>query len=112
MVSIDQFKNGLHKYIETDMLPHLRGFKKIGLHAYLLLAENNVLDLVENFKTHPAVSVLQIIDENNMIDIDRMYNAIAPNFIEKQKVKIPIVGEFTFDRNDLEKLYQLIRESN
>ena len=47
MVTMQQVKTGLVRYIDTDVLPHLTGIKKLGLGVYTALAANNVVGLME-----------------------------------------------------------------
>lgn len=111
MVTMQQVKNGLVKYIDTDVLPHLTGIKKLGLGVYTALAANNVVVLIEKYREHPAVAVLDVIDAEGNVDIDKLYQAIAPQFAngEKQVINIPLIGDMTVDKSDLEKLYRYIK---
>ena len=111
MVTMAQVKNGLVKYIDADILPHLTGFKKVALGAYAALAANNLVTMMEKYKNSPAISILDVIDENGNVDIDKLYQAVLPQFAngEKQTISIPLIGDMTVDRSDLEKLYRYIR---
>ena len=111
MVTMQQVKTGLVKYIDTDVLPHLTGVKRIGLGVYTALAADNLVNVLNQYKEHPAVSVLQIIDKDGNVDIDKLYQAMAPQFAngEKQTISIPLIGDMTVDRSDLEKLYRYIK---
>lgn len=111
MVTMQQVKNGLVKYIDADVLPHLAGIKKLGLGVYTALAANNVVGLIEKYREHPAVAVLDVIDTDGNVDIDKLYQAVAPQFAngEKQTISIPLIGDMTVDKSDLEKLYRYIK---
>lgn len=111
MVTLTQFQNGVMRYIDTDVLPHLTGFRRVGLGIYAGLAANNVGDLLLKYKGHPAVEVLNVVDKDGNIDVDRLYSVAAPMFAngERYSVNIPMIGEMTVDRTDLEKLYQYIK---
>ena len=111
MVTMIQVKNGLVKYIDADILPHLTGFKKVALGAYAALAANNLVTMMEKYKNSPAISILDVIDENDNVDIDKLYQAFSSMMPDGQKysIDIPMIGELRVDRSDLEKLYQYIR---
>lgn len=111
MVTMQQVKNGLVKYIDADVLPHLTGVKRIGLGVYTALAADNLVSVLGQYKDHPAVAVLQIIDKDGNVDIDKLYQAMSPQFAngEKQTISIPLIGDMTVDRSDLEKLYRYIK---
>lgn len=109
MISVQQAIQGVSRYIDTEVLPHMTGAKKVGVGVYTALALRNVAGAVDKFKTHPAIAMLNIIDDNNMIDIDALYNVAMPMFAEKQRVNVPIIGELVFDQNDVEKLYRYMK---
>ena len=112
MITLQQAQMGLVKYIDTDIMPHLSGLKKVGLGIYTGLAGNNIAAIVERYAHHPAVEVLGVIDKDGNIDLDALYQAAAPMFAEGQKVPIdiPLIGELTVDKTDLEKLYRYMKE--
>lgn len=109
MISIQQALQGVSKYIDTEMLPHMTGAKKVGVGIYTALVLQNAAGAVEKFKTHPAIAMLNVIDSNNMLDVDALYKAAFPLFAEKQRVNVPIIGELVFDQSDVEKLYRYMK---
>lgn len=111
MVTINQVQSGILQYIESDLMPHLDGLKKIGLGVYAMLAANNIASAILLYKDHPAVKMLDVFGENNEIDIDKLYNAVLPYYSngEKQTISIPLIGDFTMDKTDIEKLYRYIK---
>ena len=110
MVTMQQFQNGVARYIDADILPHLSGVKRLAVGTYAGLAANNVGELLTQYKDHPAVSVMKVMDKDGNVDIDRLYSAAAPMFANGQKftIHIPMVGDMTVDSTDLDKLYQYI----
>ena len=62
-------------------------------------------------REHPAVKLMQIMDEQGNIDLDRLYNAARPKFENKLSVSVPFIGELKFDQNDVDKLYKYIQEA-
>ena len=111
MVTIEQVKAGVLKYVETDMLPKIMGWKKIALGAYVALASENFTEMTRQYWNHPAVAVLNVFDATGNADIDKVYNAMYPMMANGEKITIPIpvVGDYTADRSDLEKIYRYIR---
>ena len=111
MITINQFQQGLLRYIDTDIMPHLTGLKKIGLGVYVTLAANNISTILEKYKNRPAIEMLGVIDSENNIDIDNLYRAILPMMAEGQKIpiEIPMIGEIRVDKTDLDKIYQYMR---
>lgn len=113
MATMTQVKTGLVRFVDSDILPHLSGAKKIGLGIYVALAANNLEARVYQHVNHPAVSMLDVIDANGNVDIDKVYQAAAPMFNGGQKVpvQIPLIGEYNMDMTDLEKIYRYIKEA-
>lgn len=111
MVTINQIQSGILQYIEKDLMPHLDGLKKVGLGVYATLAAGNIAAMIMSYKDHPAVKMLDVFGENNEIDIDKLYNAAVPYYSngEKQTVSIPLIGDFTMDKSDIDKLYRYIK---
>ena len=109
MVTIQQAQQGISRFIDNEVLPHMTGIKKIGLGMYSALALQNAAGALEKLKTNPAIAMLNVIDDNGMIDIDALYNVAVPMFAEKQTFDLPVIGSVTFDRNDVEKLFRYIR---
>lgn len=116
VVSLEQAKNGLLQYIETDVLQKMSGAKKWGLGMYISLASGNVESLIMQYKDHPAVKILNVIDDEGNVDIDRLYAAAEPAFANGNKVPIPIavpflgeLGELKLDKSDFDKIYRLMK---
>lgn len=109
MIRIHQVQNGLGKYVECELVPHLSGIKKIGLSAYAALASKNLGEVVMKYKDHPAVAVLHIINDEGEVNVDALRDALFPLFAEKQTIEIPLIGDFTFDQNDIEKLCRYMK---
>ena len=111
MVTIERVKNGVLRYIDNDLMPHLDGIKKIGLGIYANLASDNAVKMAMQYKDHPAIAVLEVMDESGNVDIDKLYHSVIPMFSsgEKLPIKVPVIGEFKIDRSDIESLYSYIR---
>ena len=68
--------------------------------------------MLNRYIHHPAVEVLGVIDSENNVDIDALHKAISPMLAEGKKVNIniPLIGDFSVDKSDLEKLYRYMKE--
>ena len=109
MISLQQAQQGISRYIDAEILPHMTGIKKVGVGVYTALVLQNAAGAVEKLKTHPAISMLNVIGENNMIDVDALYKVAFPMFAEKQRINVPVIGELVFDQSDVEKLYRYLK---
>lgn len=110
MVTMQQVQNGVCAYVDREILPKMSGLKKIGLGAYMALAANNLTGLVAKYLQHPAVEVLDVVDVQGNVDIDKIYNAVAPMFTNgtKHSIDIPFIGPLIIDAGDIDKLHQCI----
>lgn len=108
MIKINRAMNDIIRFMDSDVLPHLTGAKKIGAAAYVALASRNIESVIKKYKDHPALAMLDIIHDDE-IDVDALYNAIAPRFNERISMDVPLLGTFTFSRGDLDKLYAYMK---
>ncbi len=110
-VTIDQAMRGAVRFADNEIIPHLPGGKGIGAGIALALIMDGGRSRILALREHPAVKLMQIMDEQGNIDLDRLYNAARPKFENKLSVSVPFIGELKFDQNDVDKLYKYIREA-
>lgn len=110
-VTIDQAMRGAVRFADNEIIPHLPGGKGIGAGIMLVLIMEGSREKVLALRGHPAVKLMQIMDEQGNIDLDRLYNAARPKFENKLSVSVPFIGELKFDQNDVDKLYKYIQEA-
>ena len=105
-VTIDQAMRGAVRFADNEIIPHLPGGKGIGAGIALALIMDGGRSRILALRDHPAVKLMQIMDEQGNIDLDRLYNAARPKFENKLSVSVPFIGELKFDQNDVDKLYK------
>ena len=110
-VTIDQAMRGAVRFADNEIIPHLPGGKGIGAGIALALIMDGGRSRILALREHPAVKLMQIMDEQGNIDLDRLYNAARPKFENKLSVSVPLIGELKFDQNDVDKLYKYIQEA-
>lgn len=110
-VTIDQAMRGAVRFADNEIIPHLPGGKGIGAGIALALIMDGGRSRILALRDHPAVKLMQIMDEQGNIDLDRLYNAARPKFENKLSVSVPFIGELRFDQNDVDKLYKYIQEA-
>jgi hypothetical protein len=111
IVTIDQAMRGAVRFADNEIIPHLPGGKGIGAGIALALIMDGGRSRILALREHPAVKLMQIMDEQGNIDLDRLYNAARPKFENKLSVSVPFIGELKFDQNDVDKLYKYIQEA-
>ena len=110
-VTIDQARRGAVRFADNEIIPHWPGGKGIGAGIALALIMDGGRSRILALREHPAVKLMQIMDEQGNIDLDRLYNAARPKFENKLSVSVPFIGELKFDQNDVDKLYKYIQEA-
>lgn len=110
-VTIDQAMRGAMRYADNEVIPHLPGGKGIGAGIMLALIMEGSREKILALREHPAVKLMQIMDEQGNINLDRLYNAARPKFENKLSVSVPFIGELKFDQNDVDRLYKYIQEA-
>lgn len=106
-VSPQTIQSGLISYIAEDMLPKVDGWQKIAFGAALSLGREQ--DVVSQIMSHPSISMLGIVSQDGLVDIERLKNAIGEQMGNQRiDINIPIVGTFKVGQSDLERLYQTI----
>lgn len=105
MVSIEQVKRGFANFVDHEIVPVLPGWKGILFAAGApLVIESKARELPE----HPLVKAMGVIDENGMVDIDKVYSAIKDKAVGRWPVEI---AGLKASEADLDKLYTYIKEA-
>ena len=105
MVSIEQVKRGFANFVDREIVPVLPGWKGILFAAGApLVIEKKARELPE----HPLVQAMGVVDENGMVDIDKVYSAIKDKAVGRWPVEI---AGLKASEADLDKLYTYIKEA-
>lgn len=112
MVSKEQLKSGILKYLDSEVLPNLPTNSKWAAGTLIVLATANydrIFDKV--FKSEPSV-LLGISNGGELVDIDKLIAAAKTSSDKygKVKISIPVVGTFLFSSEDIERLRLYITE--
>ena len=108
MISYEQAVKGVVRYVDNEMLPHMSGVKKIGLGAYIALAAKNAAQTLKTAAASPAVSITGAATTEG-VDIDVLYSAISERMDGNVQLDVPMIGVFTVNRADVDKLYNYMR---
>lgn len=111
MVTYNQVVNGMAKYIDQEIINKIQGLPRWGLGAVSGIALSKGTNIFNALKAHPIIKMLEVIDENDMIDIDTIYTEIRKQ-AEKGSATFdaPMIGTITLTKDDVDKLYRLIKE--
>lgn len=115
MVTKDQVKRGLSRYVDTEITAKLPvgTVKKVLVGTAISLFMGNIEKNIEHLSAHPLVKTLGIIDEHGHYDVDRLAEEIKRNMSDEgMKFDIDVlgmhVGEMTFRRSDVDTLRNYI----
>ena len=112
MVTYNQVVNGMTKYIDQEIVNKIQGWQGWALGALSSIAiSNKGANIFNALKANPVVKMLEVIDENGMIDIDTIYTELRKQ-AEKNSATFnaPMIGTITLTKDDVDKLYHLIKE--
>lgn len=106
VVSLSQIQLGVVEFIEKEIAAKAVGLQKFLYYGASFLVANNVEQIFHTLVENPMVKATGILDENNNIDLDKLYQ-IAKYAIQKSgKVT---VGGVILGESDVEKLYTTIK---
>lgn len=108
-VNIGQIQRGAAAYIDTEIISKLNDWRRwvIGAGSSLYLAKAS--DIFNALKANPAIMQLGIIDENDMVDIDLLYQEIKKQAARGPiTFEFPMIGAMTMNDTDVDKIYTAI----
>ena len=110
MYDYNKVINGIAKYIDTEIVDKILGWKKWVVGSGLGLALSNSTNVFNQLKNNEFVKMLNIIDKDNKIDVDKIYKELKKQ-AKKSSItfELPMVGSITLNDQDIEKLYELIK---
>ncbi len=114
MATISQIEQGAVKFIDAEVAPKIPTnipngqIKKIAAVAgAVYVVRNGLRKAIAN----PVLSTIGAVNEDGDIDVDGIAEIAVSQIPENGfKVTVPILGELTFFREDVEKLKTYIKE--
>lgn len=109
MVTVSKIQQGVSAYIAEEFLGRLNGLQKWGVDIVTSLLLANSAEIFNRCKNNEAVKLMGVIDENDNIDIDKLYTyARAAAVKGPVTFSMPLVGAVTLNEGDVDKLYNCI----
>lgn len=109
-VTAQQIQSGLIKYVSTDMLPKLDGWKKVLFGAALELIGTQ--KLAQQIMSSSYVSLLGITNSDGMIDLNKLKDAIEHQIGgTKIDIDVPVIGTYKICQADIERICQIIERT-
>lgn len=110
MYSYSQVADAISKFIDTEIIPNINGWQRwvVGGGAGLFLS--NSANVFNEMKTNEIVKLLGVIDESGRINVDKIYRELKKQAQNTDiTVDIPLVGSVKLGEQDLDRLYNIIR---
>lgn len=110
MYEYSKVLNGITKYIDTEIVDKIEGWQKWVIGSGIGIALSNSTNLFNQLKDNEIVKMLGIINEENKIDIEKIYKEFK-NQAKKGSISfdVPLVGTLTLNEQDVDKIYDFIR---
>lgn len=111
MVSVDKIGQGIANYLDNEFMPKLQSnsIEKVIVGTMMSLAIKKSETIVAGYKDNKLVQMLGIMDEKGDIDVDTLVAELKKNISkEGVKVEVPVLGTVTFNKDDVDKLYDYI----
>lgn len=112
MVSMDQFKRGVARYLDEEFTNKISGWQKWVFGAGAAMYLENLTGSVDKLRQHEMVKPLNVIDSYGNVDAEKLHK-----YFLKQAQKgpvtfhIPMIGPVTISEADVDKLYNCIMQA-
>lgn len=113
MVSVSRVEKGIATYLDREMMPKLDtdGLQGFGVGVITSLMVKRAGHIISGYKDNGIAQALGIFDKNGHVDVDVLREVLKENISDSgRKMTFPIVGSFTFYKNDVDMLYSCIME--
>ena len=110
MYEYSKVLNGVTKYIDTEIVDKITGWKKWVIGSGVGIALSNATDVFNQIKNNDFVKMLNVIDKDDKINVEKIYKEM-----KKQAKKgaitfnVPMIGALTLNEQDVDKIYELIK---
>jgi DNA-binding transcriptional regulator LsrR (DeoR family) len=111
MYEYSKVLNGITTYIDREIVDKINGWQKWVVGSGIGIAMSNSTNVFNELKKNQVVKMLGVIDKDDKIDVEKIYKEL-----KKQAKKgaitfdVPLVGTMTLNEQDVDKLYQYIKE--
>lgn len=110
MYEYSKVLNGVAKYIDTEIVDKITGWKKWVIGSGVGIALSNTTDVFNQIKNNDFVKMLNVIDKDDKINVEKIYKEM-----KKQAKKgaitfdVPMIGALTLNEQDVDKMYDFIK---
>lgn len=111
MYEYNKVINGIAKYIDTEIVDKITGWQKWVIGSGVGIALSNATNTFNKLKENDFVKMLGIINKDDKIDVDKIYKEMKKQ-AKKSAITFnaPLIGTMTLNEQDVDKIYELIKE--
>ena len=105
-----QVQAGILDYIDKEFVEKLDGLRKWAVLSAVGVYTGKSSAVADQILNHPIAKMMDLVDDKGMIDVDAVHTAMI-KAAEKTGVvhqNIPLLGQVTFSKEDIETLYRCI----
>lgn len=114
MVSKEQIKRGVVKFLDSELMPQFsedNKIKKIVFATGVGIAIKQFETVIEQFAGNSMVKLFKVADEHGKIDIDLIASELRPNIPEEGvMIEIPLMGDIKLYPSDIDIICRYIKE--
>lgn len=109
MYSYDKVINGFAKYVDSEIVNKIPGWKKWIVGSGIGMMLSNTENVYSKIKDNEFIKMLNIIDEQGNVNVDDMYKELKKQAQKSNAtIELPMVGSFVLNEHDVDKLYNFI----
>lgn len=102
--------NGIAKYIDTEIVEKIVGWRKWIVGGGIGIALSNMTDVFNQVKNNEFVKILNIVDKDDKINVEKIYKEMKKQ-AKKSAITFdaPVIGAITLNEQDVDKIYEMIK---
>lgn len=110
MYEYNKVISGIAKYVDTEIVDKITGWKKWVVGSGIGLALSNTTEVFNQLKNNEFVKMLGVIDKEDKVNVDKIYEEMKKQ-AKKSAVTfdMPMIGPITLNEQDVDKMYELIK---
>lgn len=105
-MNISQIEIGLTNFINSEIASKAPGHIKFLIYTGMSLAAPKFELMFNQYKDHPIIQALEIIEPDGDIDVDNLYTAMKEAM--KKMGRVEYMG-IIFTEHDVDKLYEYLK---
>lgn len=109
MYNYDKVMSGLSKFIDTEIVNKVPGWKKWLVGSAMGIMLSNSSSIFEQLNKNSFIKTLNLIDDLGNINVDELYKELKKQAQKSNAtIELPMIGSFVLNEQDVDKLYKFI----